>query len=147
MAVATIYLEGLDLLRDWETADYRFLLLQGSGYVVNASHEYVSDLNPGSNEVSASGYSRAAMTNPNRAQISGDIFGAGGLRYDCNDPSFGTPSSGQTVTGIVLYKLVTNDSDSPLVSYYPLDAPTTGDSFIVQIPYSGVVFRRQGSLT
>lgn len=143
--MATLYYYGMDLLRDWESADYRFLLLQGNGYTPNASHTVVSNLTPGTNEVSASGYSRAGVGNATREFISGGIFGAGGLRYDCDDPTFGTPDAGQTVTGVVLYKHVTNDADSPVVAHYPLNAPTTGDTFTVQIPVSGVLFRRQGS--
>lgn len=144
--MASIYHSGLDLLRDWEEEDYRFLLLQGSGYTFNASHEYVSSLSPGSNEVSVPNYSRAEVENPVRSNIFGGVFGSGGLLYDCDDPAFGSPDPGQTVTGVVLYKHVTNDSDSLLVAHYPLNAPTTGDVFTVQIPHTGVMFRRQGSL-
>lgn len=143
---ATLYHPGMDLLRDWESGDYRFLLLQGSGYTPNLTHQYVSSLTPGTNEVSVANYLRATVSNPSRSMVAGGIYGIGGLRYDCDDPSFGQAAAGQSVTGIVLYKHVTNDSDSLLVAHYDLAAPTTGDTFTVQIPISGVVFRRQGSL-
>lgn len=47
---------------DWDTSDIRVLLLQGTGYVFNPDHNYVSDLTPATNEANATNYVRKSLT-------------------------------------------------------------------------------------
>lgn len=135
----TIYNAGLDVLGGGSfVADtYRFLLLQGAGYTPNPDDVFVSALTPGSNEVSVAGYTRQTAGTKTRT-IDNALDR---ITYDCADPSFGTLTAGQNVTGMVLYKFVTNDAASILVCYYPIGpVATAGVPFPVAIPSSGVAY-------
>lgn len=140
MAV-TVFNEGLDLLATWGSDTFRFLLLKGSGYVVNRDDNFVSALVPASNEVNAAGYSR--QTAGAKTRTVDDTLNR--ITYDCADPSFGTIVAGNTITGMVLYKFVTVDADSPLIAHYPLGSiASAGLPFPVAIAATGVAYNTQG---
>jgi hypothetical protein len=136
-----IYNGGLDRLRDFTTGTFKFLLLKGSGYTVDKDHDFVANLTPGTNEVSAGGYARQTAASKTRTvdDTNDRIF------YSCANLAFGSIAVGQTVTGMVLYQEVTGDADSVLIAYYDLvDTPTTGSLFAVTIGAAGVAYIDQG---
>lgn len=132
-----LYNRGLDELATWGSNTFKFLLLKGSGYTFNKDHDYVSDLSPGSNELTVSGYSRqTAGTKTRTIDDTNDR-----ITYDCADPSFGSAAAGETATAMVLFRFVTNDADSILIGYYDItDTPTDGNPFVVIISASGVAY-------
>jgi hypothetical protein len=137
-----VYNSGLDELAAWETSTYLFLLLQGGGYTPDRDHVFVADLGPGSNEVDGAGYARVtAATKTRTVDNTGDL-----VAYDCDDPAFGAIAAGETVTGMVLYRFATDDTDSPLVGYYDLaDTATTGAAFTVALAPTGVAYLDQAA--
>ena len=131
------YNRGLDELATWTTNTFKFLLLKGSGYTFNKDHDYVSDLTPGSNEMTGTGYVRA--TAATKVRTINDSLDR--ITYDCDDPIFGSIAAGQTATAMVLFRFVTADSDSPLIAYYDIaDTGTNGTPFSVVIPTTGVAY-------
>lgn len=138
----TIFDYGLDLMKDWESSTFKFLLLKGSGYTVNRDHQFVSSLTPASNEASASGYSRqTAGTKTRTVDTSLDR-----ITYTCASPNFGSIAAGNTISGMVLYKFVTNDADSILLAHYSLpDIPTSASAFVVTVSSSGLLYVDQGA--
>ncbi len=108
---------GLDL----DTDDIRVLLVTSS-YTANADHDYVADV---TNELSGGNYVRKA-----RAGESVSLDDTNDRAYfDATDTVWtalgavaGTPAA------VVVYKLVTNDSDSPLIAYVEITAPPAPNS-------------------
>lgn len=103
---------------DWEAEDLRVLLLDAAGsYTFDASHQYVIDLVPGTNELTATNYVRktldgAAVTGDaanNRALLTADNV----VYTDLGDGDV----SQQTVQAAVIYIHVSDDADSLLVRY------------------------------
>lgn len=136
------YNRGLDEFAAWTTSTYKFLLLKGSGYTVNKDHDFVSDVTPGSNETALSGYGRQTAGSKTRTiDDSNDR-----ITYDCADPAFGSIAAGDTISGMVLFRFVTNDADSILVGYYDIaDTATNGTAFTVTINANGVAYIDQGA--
>lgn len=125
----SVYNKGLDLLRDIATADFRWALLKGTGYTFNRDHDFMDDLVPASNEVSASGYARVAISGEARAVNNTSDR----INYTADDPDFGTLATGQNATALVLYLHVTNDADSVPVLHLPFTSTDTNaiDPFTV----------------
>lgn len=129
-----IYNNALDQLSDFQSASsgvYKWLLLQGHAF--SATDHFVSDLVPGTNEISVSGYARINCTTRVRTVDSG----LSRIELTCDNPSFGTLTTGQAPTAIVLYKFITNDAASILVGYD--SAAATADTadfnpFLITIP-------------
>lgn len=134
----TMYTRGLDELGDFASGDYRALLLKGSGYTVNRDHDYVSNLTPASNEVAGSGYAREVLASKTRTIDDTNDR----ITYDAADPDFGTIATGESVTGMVVFKQVTNDSDSILIAYFPLTSTDTAAiaPFVVTLGTSGLFY-------
>lgn len=88
----------------------RCLLLRSTGsYTFNKDHDYVSDiLSAGAVEISVSSYARQTLTGvTSTLDDTGDrsIVGADTI-------SFGSLETGQSVSGIIIYKFITNDAAS-----------------------------------
>lgn len=132
-----VYNRGLDELAAFTTNTYKFLLLKGSGYTFNKDHDFVSDLTVASNEVAGSGYARVTAASKTRTIDDS----ADRITYDCADPAFGSIVTGETVSAMVLFRFVTNDSDSILIGYYDLaDTATNGTAFTVTLGANGVMY-------
>jgi hypothetical protein len=141
--VTIIYNSGLDLLRNFETDDFECLLLN-SGYTEDPTDEFVSDLTPGTNEITTLGldYFRAELTNKTRTV---DNF-LNRISYDCDDPFFGDPAIGQFVDHMVLFRNSGSDATSPLVACISVpSAPTTGTGFVIVLNSAGLIYTDQGA--
>ena len=139
-----IYNNGLDDLGggQWASGTYRALLLKSTGYTFDKDHVFVSAVTPGSNEISASGYSRQTLGTKVRT-VDNTLDR---VVYSCAAPTFGTIVAGQTVGAMVLYRFVTSDSDSVLVNYYDLtDFATDGTPFGVVMGANGLLYVDQGA--
>jgi len=134
----TVFNNGLDQLQDWTTDTFGFLLVDNV-YVVDPDDVYVAAA--AADELSGVGYARYAVATPTRTVDNA----LDRITYDCEDPDFGTIAIGETADAMILYRLVTNDADSPMIAYYPLGGvATTGLSFIVAIALAGIAYTEQG---
>ena len=92
-------------------------------------------------ELGVGGYSRHSLTGDtltrddanNRAEI------------DWTDPVFASLASGATIVGFVIFKVVTNDADSPLIAFFDTDSAgaisiaTNGSDVTIQINAQGLL--------
>lgn len=86
-------------------------------------------------EATDASYSRAAVTG---AAATADTANDRG-ELDCNDVTF-TSLSGSNVVGVAFIEIVTNDTDSPILSLHDMTASPvtpTGSDFIVRIGAEG----------
>jgi hypothetical protein len=118
-----IYTRSRDRLAAIATADLRWMLLKGTGYTPDEDHDFVSAVVPASNEVTVTSYTR--LTLDNGARTVNDTLGR--IEYTADNPNWGTLGDGEQVTGLVLYEHVTDDTDSPLIGYWPLTAVGSDD--------------------
>lgn len=122
---------------DWASVDVRCLLLDpGSTYVFDATHQYVADLTPGSNEFAGANYARVAV-----AATAPTWFVGGAWRFLLDTPVFPTLGTAEVITEAVFYEHVTDDSDSLLISHHSFTGATLdGTDFTVNLPSGGHLF-------
>lgn len=140
----TLYTRGADEPGggQWASGTWEFLLLKGSGYTVNKDHDFVADLTPASNECALSGYTR--QTAGSKTRTIDDTNDR--ITYGCANPAFGSIAAGDTISAMVLFRFVTNDSDSILGIYYDItDTVTNGTPFTVTMNASGAFYIDQGA--
>jgi len=137
----TTYRSGLRLLCPdaWEDGGRTFTALlidDAASYVADVeADEVVTDV--AASEVSATGYARAlATTRVATWDGTNDRW-----RLSCATFDFGAIDAGTDVAGVVLAEVITDDTDSPLVTWHPFNAPvaTDGGSFTVTIDADGLV--------
>lgn len=110
-----------------DAADLRVLLLKSGAPTVDTN--FVADLTPGTNEIAVSGYARQALASETVTEDDTNDF----AYLDATDPVFASLVAGETIIGAVLYRQVTNDSDSPVYGYYDVtDTPTNGGNVTIQ---------------
>lgn len=123
---------------DWQFIDLRCLLFASSStYVFDETHEYVSDLTPGSNELSVAGYSRLSVA------TSAPTWDAGNSRWQflIDTPVFPSLGTTEQTVDVCFYDHVTNDSDSMLIAFFDTAAVTLdGTDFTVNLPTGGWLF-------
>ncbi len=139
---ANMYNRGIyDLMQGslWSAGDYRLLLLNnGQAYSFNADHDYVNDLKtPTDYECSGTGYARKTLAG--ETAILDDTNDQ--VKCDATDPSVYSGANFGTVQAAVVFRQVTNDTDSPLICY--LDGPsfpvtTNGGDLTIQFHADGV---------
>jgi len=113
-----------DGLFTWASLDVRAMLLGGS-YTADAAHDFVDDVV--AHELSATGYARQALV-ASAPAVDGDD-----VEFPAGDATFPITSSGDTVTGLVLYAHVTDDTDSWLICWTDeVEGLTTGASVVVK---------------
>lgn len=129
-----LYTVGKDAFSDWQTAPpgtFKVLLLQN--YTFTFANQFVVDLDPATWEVTASGYSRVDLTNLVRnVNLSNNT-----VEFSADPIDFGSLAPGQTVSGVVVYRFITDDTDSPLIGGQDFSSlPNTGnpDPFVVAFP-------------
>ena len=123
----------------WQTNTYKMALLKSS-YAPTAQQirdlNVVNDLVPGTNELSVAGYSRQTLAN--KTVTEDDTNNRASL--DCDDVTFTGLASGQTVGWVVIYREVTNDTDSVVVAVYDVtDTPTNGGNVSITIDSTGAL--------
>lgn len=134
----TVYNSGLDAISGWTTDDFGFLLVD-SGYIPDVDHVFVSTA--ATFELAGTNYTRQPVTGPTRT-VDNTLDR---IVYNCDDLDFGDIVVGEVADAMILYKFVTDDSDSILVAHYTLGGiATTGTAFFVAIGTAGAIFLRQG---
>lgn len=108
-------------------ADLRVLLLKSSA--PTADTNVVNDLTPGTNELSVAGYSRQTLSGETVTEDDTNDF----AYLDATDPVFSNLAAGETITWAILYRFVSNDTDSPVYAGYDItDTPTNGGNVTIQ---------------
>ncbi len=98
-------------------SDFKVMLVK-SGYTPDLSHLHPNATGLASNEVSGAGYARQNVASRTRT-ANGGLFD-----YGANNPTF-TAVSSSLVRYVVIYKVVTSDSDHVLVCCLDLGSGTT----------------------
>lgn len=110
---------GLDAFADWETADFEWMALTAGTF--DADIDSVADLLAG-DAVEATAIGRIALATPDRTVDDTTNL----ISYGADDPSWSAPGSGETITAVVLIKVITDDTDSPPVAWWSV-TPTASD--------------------
>jgi hypothetical protein len=114
-----------EALYGWLTLDFEWALLQDTWVQDETTQIFMADI--AADEVTAPEYGRIPVSTPTvNIVLPIAVEAPGMVVYDCDDPAFGTLSGGETAGALVLYNLVTNDSDSPIVACYPIYYPCAG---------------------
>lgn len=138
---SSLYNSGLEKMLDGTlnldgSADIRCLLLK-SGYAFDADHDFVSDLTPGSNELSVSGYARQTCT----GEVITRVDASDRVMFDMDDVTFAALAAGQTIVAAVLYVHNASDSSAQLLAYIDIaDTATNGGDVVIQWHANGVFY-------
>lgn len=111
--------------------DLRCLLLQTAvPYVFDPTDNFVANvITGGVVEISVSGYARQVLANIAATENDTDNR----VEYEADEVQFTALAAGQTIDSAIVFEFVTNDADSPVISYYNLvNTPTNGGNAIVQ---------------
>jgi hypothetical protein len=122
MATLQAYNDGLDQLNDWTTATFQWLLLTAGTF--DADHATVADVLAGGAEATVTGYSRQAAST--KVRDVDDTLDR--ITYRADDPSWAGLAAGEDVTGVVLVRVVTDDSDSIPVCWFEVSPAVATDS-------------------
>lgn len=117
---------------DLDTDDIRVMLVTSS-YVVNADHDFVTDI---TNELSGTNYVRKSLANKS---VTLDDTNDRSY-FDADDVVWTDLGPAGTAAAAVLFKWVTADADSPLLSYHALTPTviTNGGTVTVQWSANGI---------
>lgn len=118
---------------NWETDTIEVMLVDNT-YTFNPDHAYVSDI---TGEISGTGYSRKALTNKT---VTVDNTNDKAI-LDCDDITFTGINAG-TVNAMIVYKKVTNDTDSILIGYWDsgnFPFTTNGGDVVLVIDANGLM--------
>lgn len=115
------------------------LLDNAQSYVFDPSHNFVADLTPGTNELtnnSGTGYERKTLAT--KAVNEDDVNDQ--AEMDCADIDYTSIDAGE-IQAAVVYKEVTNDSDSPVIAYIDSGFPkqTNGGDLTLTINSEGLL--------
>jgi hypothetical protein len=145
---SVFYDNGLDILgggsspgsQNWGNANFRLMLVKDT-MPVNRSHVVVADLLPGTYECDGAGYA-------GRTNVTGMVRTVNNtthkIAYTCDDPNLGNVAPGESLN-LVVYLLITDDTNSILVAFIDLGGqPTDGSNFIVAMPAGGLFDTVQG---
>ena len=126
-------LKLLDGTIDFENDTIKVLLVDDN-HSFDKTHEFVDDVD--TNEASGTGYERKTLAN---ASISLDT-GNDRVEFDADDLSYTGLDAG-TIASAILYKEVTNDSDSPLIADIDFtDLVTNGSDVDLQVNAEGFFY-------
>lgn len=129
--MANVYNRGKFKLADGSLSsgsDLRVLLLQPS-YSYDPDHNFVSDLVPGTNELTVAGYARQVLAGV--AEVEDDANDRASL--EANEVNFGALASGETIAAAVVFVNTGSDATSELVAFFGLGSvPTNGGSVTVR---------------
>lgn len=109
-----------------DAATLKVLLLKSG--TPDPDTNFVTDLVPATNELSVAGYARQTLAGQTITEDDTNDF----AYLQATAPAFASLTTGQTVTWMVLFRQVTNDTDSPVYAAYDVtDTPTNGGTITV----------------
>lgn len=114
MSIAIYPKAARELMRgniDFDAHDFRILYLKSTA-VYDPDDEFVTDVISGGQEISVAGYARITLT--------GEVvnFSTPASYFDAADTTSAVMAAGQTIGSVVLFRQVTNDTDSKAVAWY-----------------------------
>lgn len=127
----------LDRTIDFINDDIQVLLVD-SGYSFDKTDEFVTDITPGTNEVtnsSGTGYSRKSLSGKAITLDSGNDR----VYFDASNPSYTSINTNETLAAAIIFKQATDDTDSPLIAMIDFpDLATNGSDVELQINADGL---------
>ncbi|MEM6437585.1 MAG: hypothetical protein AAF773_27575 [Cyanobacteria bacterium P01_D01_bin.115] len=115
------------------TSDTIKILLVTDAYTYDENHDFVNDVS-GSE---ATGATRQTLASPVFTPDTANDR----VVYDAADATFLAVTSAQTISGAVVYKEVTDDTDSPLIAFLDgTDLAANGSDIQVQFAATGVFY-------
>ena len=134
---SNLYNPGLEKLLDG-TIDFENdtinVLLVDTSHTFDKTHDFVDDIV--ANEASGTGYARKTLAN---AAIALDAANDR-VEFDADNPSYTALDAG-TIAAAIIFKQVTNDSDSPLIAQIDFaDLVTNGSDVELQINSEGLFY-------
>jgi hypothetical protein len=142
MSAMQTFNAGLDRLADWETATYQWMLLTAGTFDPDLAT--VAAVLAAGAEVTVTGYVRLAASS--KARTVDNTLDQ--VTYTVADPSWTGLGAGETITAVVLYRTVTNDSDSIPVGQWDLSpsvATDLADPLTFTSPAGVVAYIDQGA--
>lgn len=132
-----VYPKALELLNagtlSWTTDTIRVLLVS-SAESYSRADDFVNDVS--ANELSGGSYARQTLASKTSADNGTDKW-----IFDAADPVFSAVAGSQTVGAAIVYKEVTNDTDSPLLAFIDgTDLATNGSDVTVAFAATGVFY-------
>lgn len=116
-----IYNVGLDALAEWETATYEFRAF--SAITFDKTHDDVIHAIQTADEVDATGY--AALEVAGKDRVVNDSTNR--IEYKADNPTWTGLGPGDTIVGILLTKVVTDDNDSIPVGLWNISPAVATD--------------------
>lgn len=127
----------------WTSLTIKIIVLN-NGYAFDVYNDFVSDLNPGANEVAGVGYVGGFGGSGRQPTAGKTIFDApldGVIEFHAGNFTWPGPVSAGTWSGFALWIPVTTDADSPLVCYGDPGDIVTGLDDVVLAFDGGIVFK------
>lgn len=136
----------------WDSSTtVRALLATGTSYIPDKDHATVqSMITAGLSELAAAGYSRQTVSN----KLVYNNSATDTVEYRCDNINFGDIAAGHTVNAIVLFIRVgaSDDAANDIPIAYidtaaggSLPMTTGGGAFIVNMPSTGIINKKQGT--
>lgn len=137
---SVLYNAGMDETRDFQSDTFKALLVSSS-YTPNKDHVYVSDVS--ANELVGAGYARVTLSSKTRTVNNTTDR----IVYDIADLAFGSIDTGEYARYVIIFKFVTNDADSIVISCHDMGGsiPTNGTAFGVAVDAAGLFYSTQGA--
>jgi len=134
---SNLYNPGLEKLLDG-TIDFENdtinVLLVDTNHTFDKTHDFVDDIV--ANEASGTGYARKTLAN---AAIALDAANDR-VEFDADNPSYTALDAG-TIAAAIIFKQVTDDTDSPLIAQIDFaDLVTNGSDVELQINSEGLFY-------
>ncbi len=139
-----LYTRGLNLISTLDLAaqDVRCLLLGGASYAYtyDATDNFVSDLTPGTNELSGTGYARVALAGETYTEDDANFRST----FDANDVAFGALNADNgLIQAVVLFIHTGSDATAQLIAFFDTINPalpftTDGSAFTVTWNAAGI---------
>jgi len=118
----------------WASDDVRVLLVK-STYTFDATHQYVTDITPATYECDVTSYARKQLASKTKTYDAANTR----VKFDAADPVWSALESGNTLGGAIVFKQVTNDTDSPCIAFLDdaSDLVTNGGQVTLQFAANG----------
>lgn len=125
---------------DFDTGDYRIILISATTTADTEDDvEFVSGFTT-LDEVTATGYARHTLI----GEVVNEDLPNNRAEFDADDAAFGALGNGanDTIDGAILFRFVTNDADSPVISHIDTGGfpkTTNGGTFTIQWNAEGIL--------
>lgn len=117
------------------TSDNIQILLVASGYTFSKAHEFVSDITNEVTNNSGTGYERKSLTGKSLALVAVEDR----VAYDADNPSYTAIDTVEDLAAAIIFKQVTDDTDSPLIAIIDFpDLSTDGSDVELRVNANGL---------